>query len=185
MTNDKMTDCGYVWRPVSYLSRRDNRTQPGVLTPGTDKESARPEGAEDIVPLAHLSMQALGTTLYRPFSTSNPAAAGCNSDLAQYSHTPILHHSAWPDSRTTTTTRTSTKSLVRAAHLMDVFLGLKPQAESYCPFGAETKCSGSRFSGRHENESRSWRSPPLSPLRARFRNSPGQRPNVCRNARDK
>jgi hypothetical protein len=26
---------------------------------------------------------------------------------------------------------------------MDVFLGLKPQAESYCPFGAETKCSAS------------------------------------------
>jgi hypothetical protein len=22
---------------------------------------------------------------------------------------------------------------------MDVFLGLKPQAESYCPFGAETE----------------------------------------------
>jgi hypothetical protein len=62
-----MTDCRYVWRLFSYLSRRDNRTQPGVSTPGTDKESARPEGAEDIVPLAHLSMQALGTTLYRPF----------------------------------------------------------------------------------------------------------------------
>jgi hypothetical protein len=67
MTNDKMTDCGYVWKPLSYLSRRDNRTQPGVLTPGTDKESARPEGAEDIVPLVRLSMEALGTTLYRPF----------------------------------------------------------------------------------------------------------------------
>jgi hypothetical protein len=62
-----MTDCRYVWRPLSYLSRRDNRTQPVVLTPGSDKESARPEGAEDTVPLAHLSMQALGTTLYRPF----------------------------------------------------------------------------------------------------------------------
>jgi hypothetical protein len=31
----------------------------------------------------------------------------------------------------------------RAGHRMDVFLGLKPQAESYCPFGAETKCSTS------------------------------------------
>jgi hypothetical protein len=28
----------------------------------------------------------------------------------------------------------------RAGHRMDVFLGLKPQAESYCPFfGAETE----------------------------------------------
>jgi hypothetical protein len=44
----------------------------------------------------------------RPFSTSNPLR-GCNSDFAQYSHTPILHHSAWPDSRTRTTTRTRTK----------------------------------------------------------------------------
>src|SRR5260221_210139 len=37
---------------------------------------------------------------------------GCNSDLAQYSNTPALHHSARPDSRTRTTTRTRTKRLV-------------------------------------------------------------------------
>src|SRR5260221_4797488 len=37
---------------------------------------------------------------------------GCNSDIAQYSHTPILHHSAWPTIRTT---RTRTKRLVRGA----------------------------------------------------------------------
>jgi len=43
-----------------------------------------------------------GNTQDRPESSSNPADAGCNSDLAQYCHTPILHHSAWPDSRTTT-----------------------------------------------------------------------------------
>jgi hypothetical protein len=42
-----------------------------------------------------------------PSGNPNPADAGCNSDLAQYSHTPILHHSAWPDSRT------RTKRLVR------------------------------------------------------------------------
>ncbi len=30
------------------LSRRDCRTQPGVLTPGNDKNLTRPEGAEDI-----------------------------------------------------------------------------------------------------------------------------------------
>ena len=62
-----------------------------------------------------------------PFSIPNPADAGCNSDRAQYSKGPALparnasrseaggHHSAWPDSRTTTrtTTRTRTKRLVR------------------------------------------------------------------------
>jgi hypothetical protein len=41
-----------------------------------------------------------------PSSIPNPAVAGCNSNLAQYSNTPTLHHSAWPDSRTRTTTRT-------------------------------------------------------------------------------
>jgi len=46
-------------------------------------------------------------------STPNPADAGCNSQLAQYSNTPILHHSAWPDSRTRTRTRTRTKRLTR------------------------------------------------------------------------
>jgi hypothetical protein len=44
-----------------------------------------------------------------PESTSNPADGGCNSPNAQYSSSPILHHSAWPDSRTRATTRTSTK----------------------------------------------------------------------------
>jgi methylglyoxal synthase len=41
---------------------------------------------------------------------------GCNSDLAQYSNTPALHHSARPDSRT----RTSTKPHVRARPDSDV-----------------------------------------------------------------
>jgi hypothetical protein len=34
----------------------------------------------------------------------------------------------------------STMFLVRAGRRMYVFLGLNPQAESYCPFGAETEC---------------------------------------------
>ena len=29
---------------AGFLSRRDNRTEPGVLTPGTDKKGTRPEG---------------------------------------------------------------------------------------------------------------------------------------------
>src|SRR5258708_11689846 len=58
-----------------------------------------------------------------PGKHPNPADAGCNSQLAEYSNTPgrkasrsdaggpILHHSARPDSRTRTTTRTRTKRL--------------------------------------------------------------------------
>jgi len=48
----------------------------------------------------------------RLVSIFNPLR-GCNSNLAQYSKTPALHHSAWPDSRTRTTTRTRTKRVVR------------------------------------------------------------------------
>jgi hypothetical protein len=32
-------------RDLSALSRRDERTEPGVLTPGTDKRTVHPEGA--------------------------------------------------------------------------------------------------------------------------------------------
>ena len=34
-------------RQDASLSRRDDRTQPGVLTPGTRQKKARPAGAED------------------------------------------------------------------------------------------------------------------------------------------
>jgi hypothetical protein len=42
--------------------------------------------------------------LNRPMSIPNPLG-GCNSDFAHYSPTPILHHSAWPDSRTACPTK--------------------------------------------------------------------------------
>src|SRR5258708_13237663 len=100
------------------LSRRDVRTQPGVLTPGTDLKIARPEGAEDIrSAVSCLRTNRLVTTFYRPFSIPNPADAVCNSDLAEYSNTPArtasrrdaggptLHHSSRPDSRTSTRTQ--------------------------------------------------------------------------------
>src|SRR5260221_3678322 len=67
MTNDKMTNCGYTSILISDLSRRDCRTQPGVLTPGTDKTLTRPEGAEDIRLAIRGSANRLGATLYRPF----------------------------------------------------------------------------------------------------------------------
>lgn len=37
-----------------------------------------------------------GVDFCRPFSVPNPPR-GCNSDSAQYSITPLLHHSAWPE----------------------------------------------------------------------------------------
>src|SRR5258708_34961488 len=67
MTNDKMTNCGYASLLISDLSRRDCRTQPGVLTPGNDKNLTRPEGAEDIRLAIPGSANRLGATLYRPF----------------------------------------------------------------------------------------------------------------------
>jgi len=55
------------------------------------------------------AMDANSLLVGRPFSTPNPLR-GSNSDLAQYSNTPALHHSARPDSRTRTTTSTSTNA---------------------------------------------------------------------------
>ena len=54
------------------------------------------------------------TDLLSPHSPPNPAVVGCNSDLAQYSNTPALHHSARPDSRTRTAC--PTKLVVPSLH---------------------------------------------------------------------
>jgi hypothetical protein len=96
----------------------------------------------------------------RPESTPNPADAGCNSDNAQHSSTPKLHHSACQDSRTRTRTkrltsgaravkswrriverivrcRTPKSSATFRAHSVKTrYPGLKPWAESFCLFEA-------------------------------------------------
>jgi len=59
------------------LSRRDWRTQPGVLTPGKGQKTARPKGAVDIGPKFRGSKHGLLTTLCRPvgagpFRLGNP-----------------------------------------------------------------------------------------------------------------
>ena len=100
---------------LSRLSRRDLRTQPGVSTPGKpppQRPALKGRKIFGIDALFDQLLQAKDTAL-PPFSISKPLR-GCNSDLAQCSNTPVLHHSAWPDSRTRTTTSTSTKRLVRA-----------------------------------------------------------------------
>src|SRR5690242_12768356 len=54
-------------RNYGHLSRRDNRTKPGVLTPGSVKKAPRPKGAEDISSASHSPAHGAGTIVYRPF----------------------------------------------------------------------------------------------------------------------
>jgi hypothetical protein len=77
---------------AGFLSRRDNRTEPGVLTPGTDKKTSRPEGGGRTVvsDFGDVPKQSVDQNILRPFRAP-PGSA--------------------------------------------LFLGLKPQAESYSPFG--------------------------------------------------
>jgi len=84
--------------------------------------------------------------LYRPFSTPKPVR-GSNSDLAQYSNTPALHHSARPDSRRRTTTRTRTKRLVRAGRLFTCSLGLTPRLSPVIPARIATRSVAGRAFG--------------------------------------
>jgi hypothetical protein len=91
---------------LSNMSRRDLRTPPGVLTPGTDPKNGPPQRGGGVGVSQEWNERKSSSLICRPFSTSNPIRE-CNSALAQYSHAPILHHSAWPDSRTRTATRLS------------------------------------------------------------------------------
>jgi hypothetical protein len=77
---------------AGFLSRRDNRTEPGVLTPGTDKKTSRPEGGGRTVvsDFGDVPKQSADQNILRPF---------------------------------------------RAPPGLALFLGLKPQAQSYGPFG--------------------------------------------------
>jgi hypothetical protein len=51
---------------LSDLSRRDDRTEPGVLTPGTDKRTIRPEGAVGLIVTSHMRKRS-GTDCLPPF----------------------------------------------------------------------------------------------------------------------
>jgi len=94
-----------------FLPRRGNRTKPGVLTPGAGLKTRAPRRGGRSV-------------LRRRTWTMNEMSA------------PNIFRPFPPSSIIPELRRTG-----RAGRRMDVFLGLKPQAESYCPFGAETKCS--------------------------------------------
>ena len=65
----------HLWWPsrmgLSDLSRRDNRTQPGVLTPGTNRKTVRPKGAvEEMLSIGRRTRS--GTICLPPFSSFVP-----------------------------------------------------------------------------------------------------------------
>ena len=59
---------------VEDLSRRDNRTQPGVLTPGADKKMSRPEGGGRTVASDYgdVFKQTVDQNIFRPFRAGSP-----------------------------------------------------------------------------------------------------------------
>jgi len=92
---------------MRLLSQRDERTQPGVLTPGYEKKKAsRRRGGRSFLP--------------------NDGSIYATTDK----YLPPLS-SFVPFSRTTADRQGGRSS--------DRYPGLKPQAESYCPFGTEIK----------------------------------------------
>jgi hypothetical protein len=136
--------CGQVFKSIfvsriRVLSRRDYRTQPGVLTPGTDKKGTRPEGGgrEEFSALgAEQGPQRISAApfLLRPlfpelWRTSRedrycqyvlglkPQAQSCSpfgtKNSTQPNIRPLFRHQIntprGPNSRTRTTTRTRTK----------------------------------------------------------------------------
>ena len=118
---------------VRTLSRRDYRTQPGVLTPGTDRKGTRPEGGGREA-FSVLECRTRSSTnfcrpcgagpycqcvlglkpqaqSYSPFGTKNSIRSKYLSTFSK------PHHSVRKESRTTTRTRTRTKRLVRTGTL--------------------------------------------------------------------
>jgi hypothetical protein len=49
LTTPSLWGASKTWTAVSLCPERDFRTEPGVLTPGGDKKTARPEGAVEPV----------------------------------------------------------------------------------------------------------------------------------------
>ena len=102
---DQSAPIVHPFRPPSYLleSRKNARATEEIIS----------LGGFDAKPIELSRATGQNLVIIITESTSNPADAGCNSDNAQYSSTPKLHHSARQDSRTTT--RKRTKRLTRSA----------------------------------------------------------------------
>ena len=140
-----MTDCRYVWRLFWYLSRRDNRTQPGVLTPGYDPKNSPPQrGGREFYPSCPLTNESPNLYL-SPLQHLQPATR------VQLGLGAILQHSSTP-ARNASRSDAGGPSL-RVAGFEDedeyeapgeggrpgyLYPGLKPRAESCCPFGTDS-----------------------------------------------
>ena len=116
---------------------RDYRTEPGALTPGTDIKDVRPEsGGREVSALECRTRSS--TDFLPPLQHPQPATrvqfqAGASNRV----DTPFLQTTTFEHEH-----EHEHERLVRAGTFLNRYLGLKPQAESYCPFGAEPECSG-------------------------------------------
>jgi hypothetical protein len=141
----------------------------GEVRMGTNSAYLAPKGLETIAQGFNPGLTAMKGRALKV--APNPADAGCNSKLAQYSNTPLLHHPACRI-RGRGRRRGRERSAPRVAPEFGLCLpqtiecwagyrpwiwcpfrahrlktpnpGLKPWAEIYCPFGAKTS-SPERF----------------------------------------
>jgi hypothetical protein len=88
---------------AGFLSRRDNRTEPGVLTPGTDKKTSRPEGGGRSV-VSDLCRRSPNKA---PIRTSCAPSGRQPATRVQFGFGAELQHSARPQAHLSST-RTST-----------------------------------------------------------------------------
>ena len=129
-----MTNYGYGSRLVADLSRRDNRTQPGVLTPGIDKQGAS----------LHKALRSRPRPRIRPNGVMDCGSVGVLRQVGvaprdrevwdaegAKEFSPVVRLLA--DSLGTTLYRPFRAGAVWANNP-----GLKPRAESYCPFGTRS-----------------------------------------------
>jgi hypothetical protein len=112
---------------------------PGYLAPGLSHPTTRPEGAKDISLNRSFALppKTFAAPARPPFSILNPLR-GCNSDTAQYADTPSARFFEDEDDDEN---QYDSKHLVRAAHPLTRRQGLKPQAQSFHPFGISRKRS--------------------------------------------
>ena len=109
------------------LSRRDERTQPGVLTPGTRSHTmTRPEGAADSQSLEFVGHHGRQYRSYHPFRVDR-----------------FLHRylGLKPQAAVATLWRALTISLAKPKDLAAT-KALRSRAESFNPFGISPSCPG-------------------------------------------
>jgi hypothetical protein len=131
--------------PSLALSRRDYRTQPGVLTPGNTPTSRPALKGRKIFLIDGSLGKALGTAatpVLPPLQHPQPRGRGVQFGLGavlQYSNTPSLRAAGFEDEDDD---EDENEAPCEGGTFIDRHLGLKPRAESYYPFGI---CSTSPY----------------------------------------